>query len=130
MFHYMMDFLMQPIKGQATSLMSLSSESSSRRPSLSSSRSEFRPIHSEIIRRNLKTEFLEATSLPVNVLTHRSRDEAGKMFASRSWEEEMGEEDLQEWEEEKETKRFKKYKQKRRKMSEDPDLMFLIDIEI
>ena len=28
---------------------------------------EFRPIHSEIIRKNLVTYFMEASSLPVNV---------------------------------------------------------------
>ena len=50
--------------------------SSSRRSSLSSSRPEFRPVHSDIIRRNLVTDFLEATSLPVNVPIHRSREAA------------------------------------------------------
>ena len=124
---------MQPINyitnSQASSFISLSSESSSRRTSLSSSRPEFRPVHSEIIRRNLKTEFLEATSLPVNVLTHRSMDEAVKMFgdsslASRSWEEDMGEEG--EWlERVQETRSKKKCKSK---VSEDPELMFLIDL--
>ena len=41
---------------------------------MSSSGPEFRPIHSEIIFRNLMTDFLEATSLPVNVPIHRSRE--------------------------------------------------------
>ena len=40
--------------------------------SLSSSGPDFRPIYPEIIKRNLKTDFLEATSLPVNVPLHRS----------------------------------------------------------
>ena len=96
MFNYMLDYLMQPINyiinSQTSSPKSFSSETSSRRTSLSSSRPEFRPIHSEIIRRHLVTDFLEASSLPGNVLTHRSREMAGKMFenslASKSLEEE------------------------------------------
>ena len=41
---------------------------------MSSSRLEFGSIYSEIIRRNLVTDFLLATSLPVNVPIHRSRE--------------------------------------------------------
>ena len=97
MFHYMMDFLMQPIKVMASSPTSFSSESSSRRPSLSSSRPDFRPIHSEIIRRNLVTDFLSATSLPAHVPIHRSRSVTDKMVApsslASSGEEDMGEEE-------------------------------------
>ena len=52
------------------------SSPSSGRSSLSSSRLEFCRLHSEIIRRNLVTDFLEATSLPVNVPIHRSREAA------------------------------------------------------
>ena len=76
----MWDFLLLPIK-QLTSSQSSSSpksfsnsNSSSRRSSLSSSSQEFRPIHSEIIRRKLVTDFLEATSVPVNIPIHRSRE--------------------------------------------------------
>merc|ERR1719154_902181 len=65
---------------QSSCATSFTSDSSSRRTSLSSSRPEFRPIHSEIIRRNLVTDFLEASSLPGNVVKHRAREEAGKMF--------------------------------------------------
>ena len=52
------------------------SSGSSGRSSLCSSRLEFGTIYSEIIRRNLVTDFLEATSLPVNVPIHRSREAA------------------------------------------------------
>ena len=48
------------------------SSTSSGRSSLSSSRLEFGSISSEIVRRNLVTDFLSATSLPVNVPIHRS----------------------------------------------------------
>ena len=41
---------------------------------MSSSRLEFGSINHEIIRRNLVTDFLLATSLPVNVPIHRSRE--------------------------------------------------------
>ena len=41
---------------------------------MSSSRLEFGSINPEIIRRNLATDFLLATSLPVNVPIHRSRE--------------------------------------------------------
>ena len=50
------------------------SSNSSRRSSLSSSGPEFRPVHSDIIFPNLRTDFLEATSLPVNVPLHRDRE--------------------------------------------------------
>eukprot|EP00092_Neocalanus_flemingeri_P065820 GFUD01080100.1.p1 GENE.GFUD01080100.1~~GFUD01080100.1.p1 ORF type:complete len:165 (-),score=56.29 GFUD01080100.1:38-484(-) len=76
----MWDLLLLPFKQISCSQSSSSSTtfthstSSSRRSSLYSSRPEFRPIHSEIIRRNLITDFLEATSLPVNVPIHRSRE--------------------------------------------------------
>merc|ERR1739838_262268 len=72
----MWDFLLSfKLSNQSTaSSFSNISISSSRRSSLSSSRPEFRPIHSDIIRRNLVTDFLEATSLPVNVPIHRSRE--------------------------------------------------------
>ena len=74
----MWDFLLSfKLSNQSTaSSFSNISISSSRRSSLSSSRPEFRPIHSDIIRRNLVTDFLEATSLPVNVPIHRSREAA------------------------------------------------------
>ena len=72
----MWDFLVSfKLSSQSTAaFISSSSISSSRRSSLSCSRPEFRPIHSDIIRRNLVTDFLEATSLPVNVPIHRSRE--------------------------------------------------------
>ena len=41
---------------------------------MSSSRLEFGSINPEIIRRNLVTDFLEATSLPVNVPIHKDRE--------------------------------------------------------
>ena len=129
MFHYMMDFLMQPIKGQATSLMSLSIESSSRRPSLSSSRPDFRPIHSEIIRRNLITDFLTATSLPTHVPIHKSRCVTAKMVAPSSLASSV-EEDM--WEEEEEwvlkLQEIRSSKKCRRKEAEGPELMFLVDL--
>merc|ERR1711915_108634 len=60
---------------KVSSWISISSTlDSSRRSSLSSSRPEFRPLHSDIIQRNLVTDFLEATSLPVNVPLHRSKE--------------------------------------------------------
>ena len=122
----MMDFLMQPIKGQATSPMSFSSDSSSRRPSLSSSRPDFRPIHSEIIRRNLVTDFLSATSLPVHVPIHRSRSVTDKMVApsslASSGEEGMGEEWVLKMQE------IRSSKKCRRKDAEGPELMFLVDL--
>merc|ERR1719154_77061 len=76
----MFDWLLLPIKTHNPSESSslavsfTSSVSSSRRSSLSSSSSEIRPIHSEIIRRNLVTDFLSATSLPVNVPIHKYRE--------------------------------------------------------
>merc|ERR1711892_92917 len=51
-----------------------SSTCSSKKSSLSCSRPDFRPIHCEIVRRTLKTNFLLAPSLPVNVPIHRSRE--------------------------------------------------------
>ena len=48
--------------------------SSSDNSSLSSSRLEFGSVNPEIVRRNLVTDFLEATSLPVNVPIHKSRE--------------------------------------------------------
>ena len=136
MFIYMLEYLMQPINyinhSQTSSAMSFSSESSSRRTSLSSSRPEFRPIHSEIIRRNLVTEFQEASSLPGNVLIYRSKEEAGKVFgdclASRSWEEEKVEEDLSVCGRVEVGRKTKKCKRKKSKCSEVPDLMFCIDM--
>ena len=139
MFIYMLDYLMQPINyiinSQTGSTVSVSSDSSSRRTSLSSSRPEFRPIHSEIIRRNLVTDFMEASSLPGNVLTHRSREDAGKMFgvslASRSWEEEMADEDI--WgdlRKEDPRKGQTKFKRMESKLSDDHDLMFCMDIDM
>merc|ERR1712098_634267 len=99
MFHYMMDYLLQPIKVQASSPLSFSSTSSTslRRTSLSSSRPDFRPIHSEIIRRKLVTDFLEATSLPVNVPIHRSRDVTDKMVATSSLDSNSWKEEGEEW---------------------------------
>merc|ERR1719154_942951 len=76
----MFDWLLLPIKTHNPSESSslavsfTSTASSSRRSSLSSSSSEIRPIHSEIIRRNLVTDFLSATSLPVNVPIHKYRE--------------------------------------------------------
>ena len=136
MFIYMLEYLMQPINyinhSQTSSAMSFSSESSSRRTSLSSSRPEFRPIHSEIIRRNIVTEFQEASSLPGNVLTYRSREEAGKVFgdslASRSWEEKKVEEELSVCGKVEDGRKTKKCKRKKRECSEDPYLMFCIDM--
>ena len=124
MFHYMIDFLMQPIKGQSSSTLSFSSHLSSRRTSLSSSRPNFRPIHPEIIRRKLVTDFLEATSLPVNVPIHRSRSVSDKMMdasslESCSWEEEEWVNKL------KERKHMKKCKTN---YSEDTELVFLVDL--
>ena len=46
----------------------------SRKSSLSSSGPDFRSVHSEIIYRNLMTDFMAATSLPVNVPIHRYRE--------------------------------------------------------
>ena len=46
----------------------------SRKSSLSSSGPDFRSVHSEIIFRNLMTDFMTATSLPVNVPIHRCRE--------------------------------------------------------
>ena len=129
MFNNMMDFLMQPIKGTNTSPMSFSSESSSRRPSLSSSRPDFRPIHSEIIRRNLVTDFLSATSLPAHVPIHRSRSVTDKMVAPSSLAS-SGEEDM--WEEEEEWRlklqEIRSSKKCRRKDAEGPELLFLVDL--
>ena len=132
----MLDYFMQPFNyittSQVNSVMSLSSDSSSRRTFLSSSRPEFRPIHSEIIRRNLVTDFLEAASLPVNVSTHRSRESSAKMFGASSlriWEEEKeGSEWLEREEEEEGRRRYKKYKRGKSKICEDPDLMFFVDL--
>merc|ERR1712156_278163 len=94
----MMDFLLQPIKGQASLPLSFSStSSSSRRTSLSSSRPNFRPIHSEIIRRKLVTDFLEATSVPVNVPIHRSRSMSEKMVVTSSLGDSSREEEGEEW---------------------------------
>ena len=62
---------------KVSSSISISSTlDSSRRSSFSSSRPEFRPLHPDIIQRNLVTDFLEATSLPVNVPLHRSKEAA------------------------------------------------------
>ena len=55
---------------QPISCRSTSSDNSS----LSSSRLEFGSVNPEIVRRNLVTDFLEATSLPVNVPIHKSRE--------------------------------------------------------
>merc|ERR1712110_844476 len=55
----------------SSSISCPASSLSSRRSSVSSSVHEVRPIHTEIIQRNLITDFLEATSLPVNVPIHR-----------------------------------------------------------
>ena len=136
MFNYMLDYFMQPFNyittSQVNSVMSLSSDSSSRRTFLSSSRPEFRPIHSEIIRRHLVTYFLEASSLPVNVSTHRSRESSANMFCASSLRilEEGKEESewLEREEEEEGRRRYKKYKRKNSKICEDPDLMFLVDL--
>ena len=83
----MFEFLLRPIFSSRTSSISSSSSSSSSSskvishstPSsssslISSSHREVRPIHTVIIQRNLITDFLEATSLPVNVPIHRSRE--------------------------------------------------------
>ena len=81
------------------------------------------------------TDFLEASSLPGNVLTHRSREDAGKMFgvslASRSWEEEMADEDI--WgdlRKEDPRKGQTKFKRMESKLSDDHDLMFCMDIDM
>ena len=79
MFEFLLRPLLLPSPRLAASSTSTSSSSiscpasslSSRRSSLSSSVHEVRPIHTEIIQRNLITDFLEATSLPVNVPIHR-----------------------------------------------------------
>eukprot|EP00092_Neocalanus_flemingeri_P059469 GFUD01071087.1.p2 GENE.GFUD01071087.1~~GFUD01071087.1.p2 ORF type:complete len:147 (-),score=43.64 GFUD01071087.1:57-497(-) len=69
----MFDYLFLPFK--STSPMSTdSSTASSRKSSISSSIPDFRPIHSEIIKRNLIRDFQEATSLPMNVPIHRLRE--------------------------------------------------------
>jgi hypothetical protein len=124
-----MDYLMQPITGMATSHTSFSSESSSRRSSLSSSRPDFRPIHSEIIRRNLVTDFLSSSSLPAHVPTHRSRSVTDKMVAPSSLAS-SGEEDK--WEEEEEWRlklqEIRSSKKSRRKEAEVLELMFLVDL--
>merc|ERR1711892_475424 len=123
MFHYMMDYLLQPIKGQGRSPMSFSSESSLRRTSLSSSRPDFRPIHPEIIRRKLVTDFLEANSLPVNVPIHRSRSVSSKMVSASSLE-------SCSWEGEEEEEWVTKLKERslinkcKERDSEDIELMF------
>ena len=70
----MFDYLFLPTPTIRMSHSSSSSTASPKKPSLSSSRPDFRPIHSEIVRRTLLTNFLEATSLPVNVPIHRSRE--------------------------------------------------------
>ena len=127
MFHYMMDYLLQPIKGQASLPLSFSStSSSSRRTSLSSSRPDFRPIHSEIIRRKLVTDFLEATSVPVNVPIHRSRSMSEKMVVPSSLVDSSREEEGEEWLLRlQEVTSFKKCK---KKDQEDPELLFLVDL--
>ena len=71
----MSDYLFLPFKYSSTiSNSTASSTSSSKKSSLSCSRPDFRPIHSDIVRRTLHTNFLEATSLPVNVPIHKSRE--------------------------------------------------------
>ena len=129
MFIYMLEYLMQPFNyitnSQTGSTVSLSSDLSSRRTSLSSSRPEFRPIHSEIIRRNLVTDFMEASSLPGNVLTHRSREKTGKTFENSLESRSREEEEWSDWDME---KGGTKCKMNRDKLREDSDLMFCIDL--
>ena len=76
----------------STNTYSMSS-SSSRRCSLSSSQRTLRAIQTEIIQRNLVTDFLEATSLPVNVPIHRWRqaDSPGSpaLVTLASWQKEL-----------------------------------------
>ena len=78
----MFEFLLRPLllpsprlaaspTSTSSSISCPASSLSSRRSSVSSSVHEVRPIHTEIIQRNLITDFLEATSLPVNVPIHR-----------------------------------------------------------
>ena len=155
----MWDFLHLSIQHLTTSQPSTSSisttnsNSSSRRSSLSSSQSEFRAIHSEIIRRHLITDFLEATSLPVNVPIHRSREAsrpstpmreeydrcprqlplslANKLYnppplpCEESAEEDLGSEEEEEW-----RRRFRGRSKKRRKSNPETksDLMFIMEI--
>ena len=61
--------LLSPVTSQPVSFKSSSSVSS-----LASSRLEFGNVNPEIVRRNLVTDFLEATSLPVNVPIHKDRE--------------------------------------------------------
>ena len=149
----MWDFLLSfKLSNQSTaSSFSNISISSSRRSSLSSSRPEFRPIHSDIIRRNLVTDFLEATSLPVNVPIHRSREAASpsnsmkeeydrctkelqgslatKLLHSpaQSWEVSWDTDSYEEEGEEERRKRRSKRKIKKN-MNQLPELMFLMEM--
>merc|ERR1712192_203886 len=71
----MFEFLLRPIFSSPTSSKVISHSTPSSSSSLiSSSHREVRPIHTVIIQRNLITDFLEATSLPVNAPIHRSRE--------------------------------------------------------
>ena len=82
----MFEFLLRPLllpsprldagspQSTSSSISCPASSLPSRRSSVSSSVHEVRPIHTEIIQRNLITDFLEATSLPVNVPIHRDRE--------------------------------------------------------
>ena len=156
----MWDFLLLPIKHLTTTSVSSgstisipNSNSSSRRSSLSSSRPEFRPIHSDIIRRNLVTDFLEATSLPVNVPIHRSREASRpsnsmqeeydrcdkqiplslhtKLFSSSPQPCDMRGERREEAEEECEEEERRKCRNKKKmqmKTEQESDLMFLMEI--
>merc|ERR1712142_856336 len=93
----------------STASIIASSTFSSKKSSLSCSRPDFRPIHSEIVRRTLHINFLEATSLPVNVPIHKEREAArpptpmreelpvslaSKLFSAPSKEERMEEYEL------------------------------------
>ena len=137
------------VKSTASSFSNISI-SSSRRSSLSSSRPEFRPVHSDIIRRNLVTDFLEATSLPVNVPIHRSREAASpshsmkeeydrctkqlpgslatKLFHSPpqvTWE---AEEEEEEEGEERERRKLRSKRKLKKNMNQQPELMFLLEM--
>ena len=78
----MMDYLQSPMVLSSATLSSTAafSTSSSRISCLSCSRPDFRPVHSEIVRRSLRTNFLEANSLPVNVPIHRSMEASREGF--------------------------------------------------
>merc|ERR1740123_1538322 len=63
---------MSSTASSSSSVLIPSSANSSRRGSLSSSRPEFRPVHTEIIKRNLVKEFLTSCSYKEKRTTTKS----------------------------------------------------------